>query len=79
MKRLFLGIDTSNYRTSAALISSEGHIIAQKAVAIDDCDSPEAIAQTVLREEHKLLPWVVEQICLGRVHVDGRRVTIDKA
>ena len=56
-----------------------GPIIAQKAVSIDDCDSPEAIAQTVLREEHKLLPWVVEQICLGRVHVDGRRVTIDKA
>ena len=54
-----------------------GPIIAQKAVPIDDCDSPEAIAAKVLKEEHKLLPWVVEQICLGRVHADGRRVTID--
>lgn len=55
-----------------------GPIIAQKAVPIDDCDSPEAIAAKVLEEEHKLLPWVVEQICLGRVHADGRRVIIDR-
>ncbi len=55
-----------------------GPIIAQKAVPIDDCETPEAIAAKVLEEEHKLLPWVVEQICLGRVHVDGRRVTIDR-
>lgn len=55
-----------------------GPIIAQKAVPIDDDDSPEDIQKKVLVHEHELLPWVVEQICLGRVHVDGRRVRIDK-
>lgn len=55
-----------------------GPIIAQKAVQLSDDDQPEDIQKKVLEEEHKLLPWVVTQICLGRVHVDGRRVSIDK-
>lgn len=55
-----------------------GPIIAQKAVQLEDSDKPEDIQKKVLAEEHQLLPWVVTQICLGRVHVNGRRVTIDK-
>lgn len=55
-----------------------GPIIAQKAVQLEDGDKPEDIQKKVLEEEHQLLPWVVTQICLGRVHVNGRRVTIDK-
>ncbi|MGN0193937.1 MAG: phosphoribosylglycinamide formyltransferase [Pseudoramibacter sp.] len=55
-----------------------GPIIAQKAVPLADGDKPEDIQKKVLEEEHRLLPWVVSQICLGRVHVDGRRVTVDK-
>ena len=35
MNGFFLGIDTSNYRTSAAIIDSEGHVIAQKAVLLE--------------------------------------------
>ncbi|MDD2413745.1 MAG: phosphoribosylglycinamide formyltransferase [Eubacteriaceae bacterium] len=54
-----------------------GPIIAQRTVALDDSDKPEAIQKKVLVLEHELLPWVVEQICLGHVHVDGRRVAID--
>lgn len=35
MARLYLGIDTSNYRTSVALIDENGSIIAEKAVLLD--------------------------------------------
>ena len=35
MKSLFLGIDTSNYRTSAAVVDAEGRILFQKAVLLD--------------------------------------------
>lgn len=54
-----------------------GPIIAQRAVALADDDTPEMIQKKVLAEEHKLLPWVVAKICEGKVHVDGRRVTVD--
>ena len=55
-----------------------GPIIAQRVVEVLDDDTPESIQKRVLAEEHKLLPWVVEQFCLGKVHVDGRHVRIDK-
>ena len=35
MKSLFLGIDTSNYRTSAAVVDAGGGILFQKAVLLD--------------------------------------------
>lgn len=54
-----------------------GPIIAQRAVALADDDTPETIQQRVLALEHALLPAVVAAICEGRVHVDGRRVRID--
>lgn len=54
-----------------------GPIIAQRAVALADDDTPETIQQRVLALEHALLPVVVAAICEGRVHVDGRRVRID--
>lgn len=53
-----------------------GPIIAQKTVEVADDDTPESIQKKVLRIEHTLLPWVVEQICLGKVTVDGRKVRI---
>lgn len=53
-----------------------GPIIAQKTVEIDDKDTPEAIQQKVLKIEHKLLPWVVEQYCLDRIAVEGRKTII---
>ncbi|MGL4283342.1 phosphoribosylglycinamide formyltransferase [Eubacterium aggregans] len=54
-----------------------GPIIAQRVVEILDDDTPESIQKRVLAVEHELLPWVVEQFCLGRVSVDGRHVRID--
>ncbi len=35
MSKLYLGIDTSNYRTSAAVVDSEGRVLYQKAVLLD--------------------------------------------
>lgn len=35
MSKLYLGIDTSNYRTSAAVVDSEGRVLHQKAVLLD--------------------------------------------
>lgn len=54
-----------------------GPIIAQRAVALADDDTPETIQQRVLALEHALLPAVVAAICEGRVHVAGRRVHVD--
>lgn len=53
-----------------------GPIIAQRTVEVAVDDTPESIQKKVLKIEHVLLPWVVEQICLGRVSVEGRKVII---
>ena len=42
---------------------------------VDD-DTPESLQQRILCEEHKLLPYVVKMLCLGRVVKEGRKVTI---
>lgn len=53
-----------------------GPIIAQKTVEVADDDTPESIQKKVLEIEHTLLPWVVEQYCLGRITVEGRKTKI---
>ncbi|MEG0377759.1 MAG: phosphoribosylglycinamide formyltransferase [Eubacterium sp.] len=53
-----------------------GPIIAQQSVAVADEDTPESIQKKVLKIEHTLLPWVVEQYCYGNIHVEGRHVFI---
>ena len=55
-----------------------GPIIAQRTVALEDEDKPEMIQKKVLKIEHVLLPWVVEQYCLGNITVEGRRVFVGK-
>lgn len=54
----------------------EGLIISQKTVNITNVESPEEIAERVLRIEHKLLPEVVECFALGRVKIVNNRVYI---
>ena len=44
-----------------------GEIIAQKSVDISDLNSPEQIAERVLKIEHELLPYVLEQIALKNI------------
>lgn len=40
----------------------QGDIIRQKSVAIADDETPESLAQKVLKEEHKLLPEVIAEL-----------------
>ena len=54
-----------------------GPIIAQKAVAIQEDDTPETLQKRIMEEaEWKLLPEAVSLFCQGRLSVDGRRVII---
>ena len=55
-----------------------GPVIAQKAVPVYPDDTPETLQQRILAEvEHVLLPGVTSAICRGRVHLNGRTVTVD--
>ncbi len=54
-----------------------GPIIAQKAVAVLDGDTPETLQRRIMEEaEWKLLPEAVSLFCQGRIRVDGRNVII---
>lgn len=55
-----------------------GPIIAQRVVPVLDDDTEETLAARILEQEHQLLPEVLQWISEGRVHIDGRKVTIDK-
>jgi len=54
-----------------------GRIIVQRCVDISDVNTPEEIAERVLRIEHQLLPYVIEKIALGKVFVDNNRVRVE--
>ena len=52
-----------------------GAIIAQRAVAVEDGDTPETLQKRVMVEaEWKLLPQAVSDFCAGRLTVDGASV-----
>jgi phosphoribosylglycinamide formyltransferase-1 len=51
-----------------------GPIVAQKAVYIADCRSPEEIAERVLVEEHQLYPAAVKKLIENRFTLDGKRI-----
>ena len=54
-----------------------GPIIAQKAVAIREDDTPETLQRRIMEEaEWKLLPQAVSMFCQGRLSVEGRIVKI---
>ena len=54
-----------------------GPIIAQKAVAIKEDDTPETLQKRIMEEaEWKLLPEAVSLFCQGRLTVEGRIVRI---
>lgn len=47
-----------------------GPIIIQAAVAVLRSDTPETLAERVLREEHRIYPQAVRWLCLGQVWLD---------
>ena len=54
-----------------------GPIIAQKAVAVKEDDTPETLQKRIMEEaEWKLLPQAVALFCQGRIAVEGRKVII---
>lgn len=55
-----------------------GPIIIQKAVAVEDSDTPETIAQKVHEIEHEILPEALKLFAQGKLKVIGRRVFIER-
>lgn len=55
-----------------------GPIIMQKAVAVEDDDTPEILQRRIMEEaEWVILPETIRLIAEGKVHVEGRKVTIE--
>lgn len=55
-----------------------GPILLQRATDITDCESPEEIAATVLKLEHKALPAAIKLLLENEPEIDGNRVIIRK-
>lgn len=53
-----------------------GAIIAQKAVEVSADDTAESLQTKILEEEHKLLPYCVKKLCLGKIEKQDRKVII---
>ena len=54
-----------------------GPIIAQKAVAVEETDTPESLQKRIMEQaEWQLLPQAVSLFCQGRLSVEGRIVKI---
>ncbi len=53
-----------------------GTILAQSAVSIADCRTPEEIAARVLVEEHKLYPRALGWLATGRLQIEGDRARL---
>ena len=67
MKSLYLGIDTSNYRTSAAVVDSDGTVLIQKAVLLDVPEGKRGLRQSEAFFMHSnRLPGYIEEL-LGSV------------
>jgi phosphoribosylglycinamide formyltransferase-1 len=54
-----------------------GPIILQAVVPIEDRDTPETLAERILREEHRLYSEAVRLVLERRYHVEGRRVLMN--
>src|SRR5271155_538393 len=54
-----------------------GPIVLQACVAIEDADTPETLAERILREEHRIYTEAVRIVLEGRYRMEGRRVLRD--
>ena len=56
-----------------------GPIILQKPVMVEQDDTPEVLQKRIMEQaEWVILPKAIDLIANGKVHVDGRNVTIDE-
>jgi phosphoribosylglycinamide formyltransferase 1 len=53
-----------------------GPIVMQKAVVIDQNDTPELLAEKVLNIEHEIFPLAVKAFVEGRLKIEGRKAWI---
>lgn len=51
-----------------------GPIVMQAVVPIKDADTPETLAERILREEHRIYSEAVRIVLEGRYRIEGRRV-----
>lgn len=56
-----------------------GPIVLQAVVPIEDRDTPETLAERILREEHRIYTEAVRIVLEGRYRIEGRRVLITPA
>jgi phosphoribosylglycinamide formyltransferase 1 len=54
-----------------------GPIIMQAVVPVEDDDTPETLAERILREEHRTYTLAVRMVLEGRCRIVGRRVLAD--
>jgi len=54
-----------------------GPIVLQACVPIEDRDTPETLAERILREEHRIYTEAVKLVLEGRYRIEGRRVLWD--
>ena len=53
-----------------------GPIILQRAVRVEEGDTPETLSARILRQEHRVYPLAVKLFVEGRLKIEGRRVVI---
>jgi len=56
-----------------------GPILIQAVVPVLQDDTAETLAARILEQEHRIYPRAIQLIAEGRVHINGRQVTIDPA
>ena len=54
----------------------DGPIILQKPIDIKDNDTEETLLDRVHKEEHKIYPEAIKLFALGKLKIDGRRVSV---
>jgi phosphoribosylglycinamide formyltransferase-1 len=54
-----------------------GPIVMQAVVPIEDGDTPDTLAERILREEHRIYTEAVRIVLEGRWRMEGRRVLVD--
>ena len=53
-----------------------GPIVMQAVVPIEDRDTPDTLAEKILREEHRIYSEAVRIVLEGRYRLEGRRVLV---
>ena len=53
-----------------------GAILMQRAVAVEEGDTPEELQARILKVEHEVLPEAVKLLVSGKVKIQGRKVII---